>query len=374
MVKPPYSCPSATGHLLFARESALYAISFDIGTLETTGTAQAMVDEIAVSSLWGDAAYALSDDGVLVYVASEDLRSPKGLVSIDRVTGQETDLPVPEDLYEGLALSPDGRSLALAVSRPGEARNIVVADLAQGRLSSLAQGPDDQFEPIWTPDGRRVVFACKSFVADICAKTPNSSESQVVLYSSDFDKQPYAFTSGGTRLILAEDGDEQRFLSISLNDPEAMPDTLLEFGTARASALTVSPDGRWIAYVSDETGEFEVWLESLDPSVRRRWNVSSGDGFAPRWSREGRELVYRGDLSDHAVFAVAVDPDTGEPGTPERLFADPYYAPDYYWYRFWDVASEGQQFIMIKEPQDRLPRRLVVVTNFFEELRQRMGN
>ena len=125
-----------------------------------------------------------------------------------------------------------------------------------------------------------------------------------------------------------------------------------------------------VTFVSDETGQFEVWVESLDPSIPRRWNVSAGDGFAPLWTKEGQELVYRRDLSDHAVFAVSIDPNTGAPGMPERLFADPYYAPDWYWYREWDVTPDGQRFIMMKQPEDQLPRRLVLVQNFFEELRQ----
>ena len=220
------------------------------------------------------------------------------------------------------------------------------------------------------PDGGRVVFTCQISAGDICARTPNSSEPAVTLFSSEFDKQPYSFSSDGTRVIVAEEANRPRFLSLSLTDPNAPPDTLLEFTTARAAALALSPDDRWIAYVSDETGQFEVWVESLDPSLPRRWNVSAGDGFAPLWTKGGQELVYRGDLSDRAVFAVSIDPNTGAPGTPERLFADPYYAPDWYWYREWDVTPDGQRFIMMKQPEDQLPRRLVLVQNFFEELRQ----
>ena len=362
---------SPTGHLLFARGPVLYAAPFDIEGLATTGAAEPVIDGIAVQVQLAAAAYALSDNGTLVYVAAEDLRPPRRIVWIDRTTKEETVLPLPPGLYEGPALSPEGTSLAVAVRQPGGPRDVIIVDLEQGRSVPLAQGPDDQFAPVWTPDGERVVFTCEVSKRDICARATNSSDTATLLLSSDFNKQPYSFSSDGTRLILAEDADEARFLRLSLTDPTAPPDTLLRF-EARASALALSPDDRWIAYVSDETGVYDVWVESLDPSLPRRWRVSSGGGYEPLWTKEGQELVYR--IADRGVFAVSIDVDSGEPGTPELLFADNYYATDDFWYRDWDVTPDGQRFFMIKEPEDRRPRRLVVITNFFEELKRLVPN
>ena len=96
--------------------------------------------------------------------------------------------------------------------------------------------------------------------------------------------------------------------------------------------------------------------------------MSSSGGFTPIWTKGGQELVYRG-LTDPGVFAVSIDQVSGEPGTPERLFEDSYRRGNRRFHT-WDVTLDGGHFIMVKEPEDRLPRRLVVVTNFFEELRR----
>lgn len=205
---------------------------------------------------------------------------------------------------------------------------------------------------------------------------PNSSGPASTLLASAVDTEPYSFSSDGNRLILLELGDERRFLSLDLTDLSAPPDPLEVAGTGRISAPALSPDGRWLAYVSDENGLREVVVESLDPSLSdQRYVVSgSGGGITPLWTKDGQKLVYRGGLEDRFVFARAFNPSSGDLGAPVQLFPDNYLRSSSPRLRQWDVTPDGQRFIMIKVPEDRRPRRLVIMTNFFEFLRERMEN
>lgn len=150
-------------------------------------------------------------------------------------------------------------------------------------------------------------------------------------------------------------------------DGGAPPDTLAVPGSSIA-APKLSPDGRWLLYTSNETGENEVWVTTLDGSgVRHR--ISTGGGMRPLWTRGGREIVYR-DVP--AVLAVSFDPGTGPRGRPVELFRGDYVdsgsseGPD------WDVSADGEMFYMVRETGEP-PRRISIITNFFEVLRERAG-
>ena len=368
-----YARYSPTGHLLFARGSVLYAAPFDVESVAITGSAEPLIDGIAILSADGLAQYALSDNGTLLYAAAADLNVPRQVVSVDRTTNEEIELPFPPGLYANPALSPSGGSLALALEQQsGAAPYVVTVDLTQGRLAPLAQGPGVRMIPLWEPSGERVVYVCELLAYDLCAQAPNSSESETTLVRSDFDKIPYSFSSDGSRLFMLERSQGGgRFLSLSLTDPTVPPDSLTAGQGEFLASGDVSPDGRWIAYVS--AGTREMWVESLDPSVPRRWSVSSDDAITPLWTKDGEELVYRG-RGDRGVFAVPIDPVSGEPGLPGLLFEDTYYVGNNSGNRQWDVTPDGEQFIMIKEPEDRLPRRYVLVQNFFEELKRLVPN
>ena len=268
-------------------------------------------------------------------------------------------------------MAPDGSLLAASVRQSDGSQDVFTLDLVEGRSAPLAQGPAQQFAPVWTPDSRQVAFICEKVTYDICTRAPNSTEPATLVVSGSSDLEPYSFSSDGTRLVFSENGPERLFLSQSLADPDAPPDTLRVgvTGGSNLRAPAISPNVRWLAYVSNETGTSEVWIESLDPTIPRRWQVSSGGGRTPLWTRGGQELVYRG---ADAVFAAPVDPDFGEPGTPTKLFNDPYRrANDRF--REWDVSSDGERFIMIKD-SEMLPRRLILVQNFFEELKRMVPN
>ena len=362
-----------SGHLLFARGSALYAILFDVDKLATSGTVELVVDGIAMEPNSGRALYALSDFGTLVYAAAEDLVVRSRIVRVERATGEETELPPPPDVYQAPALSPDGRTLAVTVQRPGTARDVVTFDLTSpGRFQYLAQAATDEFAPLWTPDGERVVYVCEDRAFDLCWRAPNSGEPGRKLWTSGSDKVPSSFTPDGERLVFEERAEESRFLALSLANPELPPDTLLTFADIRPLRPRLSPDGRWMAYGAREATSEGLWIESLD-SLRSRLRIAPAGASSPRWTKGGREIVYRGGPGDPGVFAVAVDAATGRPGAAERLFEDVYDASRDF-DDHWHVSPDGERFIMVKPLENAGVGRLVMVQDFSAELERLLPN
>ena len=134
---------------------------------------------------------------------------------------------------------------------------------------------------------------------------------------------------------------------------------------------TLSPDGRWLAYTATESGRPEVFVSSYpDPSLSRQ-QVSSEGGLNPLWTRGGREIVFR---SGDQVIAVTVDPASGDLGRPEVLFEGPYLSPAGNHALGYDVSADGERFLFVQRPPERAPRRLIVVTNFFEALKRIVPN
>jgi serine/threonine-protein kinase len=360
-----------SGHLVFARGSALYAIMLDVDALVTSGPVELVADGVAVEPQSGRAHYGLSDSGTLVYATAGDVLPPSRIVLVERATGEETELPPPPDVYQAPALSPDGRTLVLTVRRPGTARDVVTFDLGSvGRFQYLAQAATDEFAPLWTPDGERVVYVCEDRAFDLCWRAPNSGEPVRKLWTSGHDKIPSSFTPDGERLVFEERAEEIRFLALSLANPELPPDTLLTFADIRPTSPRLSPDGRWMTYVTLEAASEGVWVESLD-SLRSRLRIAPAGASSPRWTKGGREIVYRGGSEDPGVFAVPIDPVTGRPGAAERLFEDVYDAS---MGDSWHVSPDGERFIMVKPLENAGAGRLVMVEDFFTELERLLPN
>ncbi|MEJ2503582.1 MAG: protein kinase, partial [Gemmatimonadota bacterium] len=155
-----------TGHLLFARGEAIYAVPFDLASLEVRGEPTLVVDDVAMEHASGLAAYDVSEDGTLVYVPASEANAPADLVWVDR-EGRETPVVTEPGRYENPALSPDGRSLAVTISGSGQAADLWVLDLERETRFHLADGGGIEFQPVWTLDGRRVIYGSERPVFDL---------------------------------------------------------------------------------------------------------------------------------------------------------------------------------------------------------------
>ncbi|MGK7312346.1 MAG: protein kinase domain-containing protein [Candidatus Longimicrobiales bacterium M2_2A_002] len=353
-----------TGHILYVRAGALYAVPFNLEGLSIEGEGVPVVADVAMDHSSGMGAYDVAGNGTLVYIRASELNAPSELVWVDR-SGRETPILTDSGLVMTPALSPDGRAVALTAFEPGEAEDIWTVDLIRGTRTRVTSGGGSDFGPIWTPDGESVIFTSEQPVFDLYLRRARGSAPASPLVASDYDKYVGGFTPDGGHLIYsvaAEPGEEIWRVAV---DGGSEPERV-HAPEAGAYQPAVSPNGRWLVYASPESGRLQIYLASYpDPSELRR-QVSVDGGSSPRWSRGGREVVYQ---DGGSILAVSVDPETGELGRPERLFEGAYLDPAINFTRNYDVTADGERFLMVKRARERAPRRVVVVTGFFDQLR-----
>jgi Tol biopolymer transport system component len=325
--------------------------------------------------LW--AQFAIANDGTLAYVrgignaGSTDART---LVWVER-DGRETPILAPARSYLYVDFSPDERRVALDI-RDRE-NDTWVLDLERVTLQRLTFDPGNNRGVVFSPDGRRIAFSRQlGDTEEIYWQAADGSGSpEALTEGSGTPMQPVDFTADGATLLYSKSNLPRDIFMIPVAGP-AGPGTPLLAGPASEGSPTVSPDGRWLAYSSDETGSLEIYVRPFPDVDAGRWQVSTRGGIHPQWSRDGSELFYLEVRDpDVAMLAVSVEPGpTFRPGIPTELFAGPYVygatvaAPDVY-----DVSSDGR-FLMIK-PADtpdegQTQPDIVIVENWFEELKR----
>jgi serine/threonine-protein kinase len=280
---------------------------------------------------------------------------------VDRNGNEEKVVEAP-GFYSDPALSPDGRRLALSIIEPGATQDVWVLDLARQAFARLTSGGGADFAPIWTDDGRDLIYTAETPVFDLFRRPADGSRPAEPLLVDEFDKYPIDVRDG----VLTLDWStvpEGRAITLAL-DGSGQLDTILTAPGAMDNP-SVSPDGRWLAYTSDESGQDEVYVSRFPDVAEGRQQISSGGGREPRWVGGALELVFR----DGPNFvSVLMDPASGQPSTPEVLFPDEYMF-DGQSIRGYDVTEDGSRFVVMKVQENRRPRRVMLVTNFFEELR-----
>jgi len=361
----------ATGHLVFARGTTLMAAPFDLAELALTGEPVAMLQNVRHPTDQSAPDYALSATGTLAYVpASASDAGRATVVWVDR-TGAVVAraLPEPIDAPSDPRLSPNGEQLVLAVGPFGNA-GLRVYDLVGPRPPILlAMGSNPSLGAVWNPDGEQVAFVTLG-VDDSLIRT---------LAANDSELAPQPFPAGGANGMPQTWSAAAGLLFISNPTYGASDIRVVQAGgEARDVVATgyaefdaaLSPDGHWLAYASNRTGEVEVWVQSY-PSGAPVQRISRSGGYEPRWSAEGDELFY---LQDNALMAVAVKT---EPkltfDRPVELFSGPYQFRADPTVRTYDVARDGR-FLMI-QPENgghAAPTSIVVVQNWFEELKQKV--
>ena len=352
----PGYAPSAepsTGYLLFLRDRALMAQPFDNRRLEMTGQAVPVAEQLA-SDLpdSGTGAFSASANDVLAFWRS-DAASTQQLTWCDREGKVLGNLGEPGD-YQGLALSPDGTKLALGrASRTAE--NIWLLDLSRSTSTRFTFGSAIDADPVWSPDGNRIVFSSNrdGGTFTLYQKLVSGVKEEEVLLKTSVNKFPTSWSRDG-RFLLYDSLDPTMKMDIWVlpleSDKHPVPFLRTEFWESDAH---FSPDGHWVAYVSDESGQPEVYVRSFATNsggtaveVGGKWLISNGSGVQPRWRGDGRELFYRSPR-DGKVMAVEVAagptfrPGMARPlGTVQRL---PRAWPDPG--SLWDSTADGRRFI-----------------------------
>jgi serine/threonine-protein kinase len=365
-----------TGHMVYAMGNNLLAIPFDPGRLETAGGPVPIVEGV-FSTVIGQQ-YVLSDSGTLVYMPGiAPALAQRTLVWVDR-SGKEEPLAAPPNQYHFPNISPDETRIALSVETAEPHPDIWVWDLVHKSLTRLTfEGRN--MTPVWSPDGKRIAFystertGAKNGIGVYWkAADGTRQDEQIGFVTEPFS--PFCWSSDGKTLIGEETPDIQRSdIALLSMEGDHVPKPLLTDATVEKSPR-ISPDGGWIAYTSNGSRQDEIYVRSFPDVNKGRWQISTSGGNNPLWSPDGHELFY---LSGNAVMAVSVTtkPTFNIIGTPRVLFRGTYVRPapgvDG---TSWDISQDGKRFLMMREAGSTAggPRKINVVVNWFEELRQRV--
>jgi serine/threonine-protein kinase len=361
-VTPPRYATS--GHVVYAHAGNLMAVPFDPWRLEVTGAAVPVLEGIRQATVTGAAQFSISATGTLVYVGGFARGDQSTLVWVDR-TGKEQPLAAPARVYETPRISPDGRRVAVTVEG-----QVWLYNLSRETFTRFTFEGSTNNRPVWTPDGKRIAFySNKDGPTNIFWQLADGSGGLERLTTSNFIHVPTSFSSDGQLLAFHEanpdTGNDMWVLRLSDRKTQPILRTPFDEGAPR-----FSPDGRWLAYVSNESGRNEIYVQPY-PGPGGKWLISTEGGMEPVWNPNGRELFYR---SEKKLMAVDI---TTKPsfavGKPHTLFEGPYVQAVLPIFNY-DVSPDGQRFLMIKpvEQEHAAPSQINVVLNWFEELKRRV--
>ncbi len=366
-----YARYTTSGHLLYVTTNkTLMVVPFDQNAMKITGEPTALTEGMRLGFLGGSADLAVSATGTLVY-ATGTAEGKQELVWVTRdgkAEAVDPDWPCP---YVGFpALSPDGKWLAVARVANAEPFNIWIKRLDRGPSIKLTLEGMDNYGPGWTPDGRSVTFSSThpTGAIDLRTKRADGGAQAVMQLHRKENLYNARWSPDGKWLLFQTDiatpgaGD---ILGIRPGIDTAPVPVVATTFTEMSPAF--SPDGRWLAYTSNETGEDEIYVVPFPNTGAGKWAISAGGGTEPLWSHRGNELFYRDASGDLVAVEIHTSP-TFSLGRslalfPAAGFSSLRFTPQY------AVALDDRRFLMIRPLQTGAPDKLIVVENWFEELR-----
>jgi serine/threonine-protein kinase len=351
-----------SGHLVYQRGASIFAAPFDLDRLTTTGTPVAVVDGVQSSSdVQGGPSFTVAHTGMLAYVPQT--RNAQRLVRVNRA-GEAQPLTPWTGGVRGPRISPDGRAVAAMVDGANE--QVWRFDLERNTFSQLTFEWDNQF-PVWTPDGEFLIVSSGPGGQLRRVRADGSGSPEPLPFARNgFNQIPGSVTADGMLLAYYALGtntlDDIWVMSLERDvEPRVFVQT-----RATDDTPAISPSGRSLAYESDESGRFEVYLRSF-PDGRHKVQVSDGGGFHPVWARSGKELFYQAPLEGSRWRMMSAEVSQEEPLRVARgrgLFEIPFA-------RAYDVFPDGQHFVMLEIDQEAARvTHFNVILNWFEELRR----
>jgi hypothetical protein len=366
-----------TGHIVFAfeRSGSLWSAPFDERHLRLTGPPTPVVEGILVSAGWIPT-IAAGANGSLAYAIGKAASSytPRTLVWVDK-TGREQPVDAPRRPWYWPEISPDGRRLGFHIMDSGN-MDAWIYELDHGPLKRVTWNPAQDGYPLWTPDGKRIVFWTHQGggVRELHLRSADLSGSDERLTTGRNGQAPFSWADDGKLLVFQEYSPDTKMDIglVPIEGPHTVRYLIREAADEGHPAL--SADGHWIAYQSNLSGRWEVYVQPF-PALGSQWQVSTQGGVSPIWDPTGRELYYR---NGRALISVPVEAaGTGFTyGNPRVLFEGPY-VPEAFGSgdgRSYALSPDGQRFLMMKEQaqpdSSSGPTQIVVILNWVEELQR----
>jgi eukaryotic-like serine/threonine-protein kinase len=351
----------AHGFILYLDQGTLMARPFDASSLRFTGSATLVAQNIGLAAGPQAGFFSASQSGVLVYRALPST-SNNAMVWFNRA-GQKLGTVGQPDVFANPSLSPDGTRLAVGVGQQPKG-DIWVYDLKRGTGSRLTFNPAYDVNPVWSEDGKRILFSSdRSGPWSIFQKAADGlGTSQMVFPAEKESKALDDFTPDGRYAIYdtANGITQSQLFALPLfGDRKPIPLVQGSFGAASAR---FSPNGHFVAYSSNETGQNEIYVQTF-PERTGRWEISTSGGVMPMWRRDGKELYYL--TSDEKLMAVEVNATSAafQASIPKELF-QAQLIPLSYWRNIYVPSPDGQRFLMITPATQVKPEPITVVVNW----------
>jgi Tol biopolymer transport system component len=347
----------STGHIAFLRSGILMAAPFDLTRLEVTGPPATILEGVR-EGITGIGAFSCSVTGTCIYATGGMVGSHRTVVMVDR-TGARQPLTLPPQSYTNPRFSPDGSKLVFWVEQVN--CNVLTFEISRGSLARLTSDGDNH-NPTWTPDGKRITYASRKPATvswELFWRPADGSGSEEKLSPNPLPLAaltPLSWSHDGNTLAFTNGGD---IWLLSRTDGKTRPYFQSKF---TETSPTVSPDGNWLAYVSDESGRPDVYVQPF-PNPGAKVKISTEGGEEPVWARNGREIFFR---SGDKMLASAITSQAGFHAERPRVLFTGTYAPTF------DVSPDGQHFVMFQPGEEEQgASQIIVIQNWFEELKRR---
>jgi Tol biopolymer transport system component len=369
-----------SGHVLYMHEGTLFAVPFDLKRLTVTGHPVPILEGVAASPAFGGAQFSFSETGNLVYVAGRGAGQGVSIYWMDR-EGKFTPLRETPGSYYNLAFSPDGKRLALEISG-GKRSDIWVYEWERDALTRLTFAGESNTNPVWTPDGQRIVYSSQEKGGTVnlwWIRSDGAGDAQR-LAESKSTQSAGSWRPDGKVLAFRQQNPGTNFYIMTLpiegneksgwKPGEPKPFVNSAFNEAEPA---FSPDGRWLAYASNESGSYEVYVRPF-PGPGGKWQISTGGGLLPKWSRNGKELFYR--TVDSKIMAVTytASGDSFHADKPQLWSPGQFFERGFGVYNF-DLHPDGKRFAVLKAPgteQAAAVNKVSFIFNFFDEIRRKL--
>jgi serine/threonine protein kinase/Tol biopolymer transport system component len=359
---------AATGHLLFVRGQVLYAVPFDVEGGVAGTSPVPVIDGVSGDVTTGSANYAVAGSGAVVFVPGDPRGSERRIAWVDR-QGRVTPIDAAPAAYSDPHLSPDGRQIAVSIATSTSARDIYLVDAVRGTSRRMTLDGNSR-TPLWSRDGRRLIYIAYDRtrnVSRIMSRSADGVGEPVEL--SEVAGQAYAeeIASDGALMLSANQSTAGTYFSVYRlqMQPGSKPVRLLSAPTGDMVQGAVSPDGRWLAYCSSESGRYEVYVEAFG-SRGSRSQISTAGGIEPRWATDGRALFYT-----QATSMMMVPIEAGpafNPGKARVLFTGAA-PPSTDSGQTYAVPPTGDRFLMLRPSRENAaPPEIRLILNWFSEL------